>query len=140
MILSVSRLPRWSRQVRMEGSIAFQPTNIANIHEPQNTINNYMLVRVTQFEQEILKGKVSVPLTSCLTGLDQSVLQIKTKIVTCHTADSKPVKQEGNSTVILPPLVFPGLSYQPYHFPKKYQYLILITTSWVYPALPGSLY
>jgi hypothetical protein len=26
----------------------------------------------------------------------------------CHTADSKPVKQEVNSTVILPPLVFPG--------------------------------
>jgi hypothetical protein len=37
------------------------------------------------------------------------VLQIKTKIVSCHTADSKPVKQEVNSTVILPPLVFPAL-------------------------------
>jgi hypothetical protein len=35
-------------------------------------------------------------------------LQIKTKIVICHTADSKPVKQEVNGTVILPPLVFPG--------------------------------
>jgi hypothetical protein len=34
-------------------------------------------------------------------------LQIK-KIVSCHTADSKPVKQEVNGTVILPPLVFPG--------------------------------
>jgi hypothetical protein len=43
-----------------------------------------------------------------LTGLDKSVLQIKTKIVNCHTADSKPVKQEVNGTVILPPLVFPG--------------------------------
>jgi hypothetical protein len=43
-----------------------------------------------------------------LTGLDYSVLQIKTKIVSCHTADSKPVKQEVNGTVILPPLVFPG--------------------------------
>jgi hypothetical protein len=40
--------------------------------------------------------------------LDQSVLKIKTKIVSCHTADSKPVKQEVNSRVILPPLVFPG--------------------------------
>jgi len=38
------------------------------------------------------------------------VLQIKTKIVSCHTADSKPVKREVNSTVILPPLVFPALS------------------------------
>jgi hypothetical protein len=36
-------------------------------------------------------------------------LQIKTKIVSSHTADSKPVKQEVNGTVILPPLVFPGV-------------------------------
>jgi hypothetical protein len=43
-----------------------------------------------------------------LTGLDKSVLQIKTKNVSCHTADSKPVKQEVNSTVIVPPLVFPS--------------------------------
>ncbi len=35
-------------------------------------------------------------------------MQIKTKTVSCHTADSKPVKQEVNGTVILPPLVFPG--------------------------------
>jgi len=33
---------------------------------------------------------------------------MKTKIVSCHTVDSKPVKQELNGTVILPPLVFPG--------------------------------
>jgi hypothetical protein len=50
-------------------------------------------------------GGITVPLSSCLTGLDKSVLQRKTKIVSCHTADSKPVKQEVNSTVILPPLV-----------------------------------
>jgi hypothetical protein len=54
-------------------------------------------------------GRIIVPLTSCLTGLDQSVLQIKTKIVSCRTADFKPVKQEVNSTVILPPLVFLGI-------------------------------
>jgi hypothetical protein len=40
----------------------------------------------------------------------KSVLQIKATIVSCQTADSKPVEQEVNSTVILPPLVFPGLS------------------------------
>jgi len=33
---------------------------------------------------------------------------MKTKIVSSHTADSKPVKQEVNGTVILPPLAFPG--------------------------------
>jgi len=53
-------------------------------------------------------GSITVPLTSCLTGLDKSVLQIKTKIVSCHTADSKLVIQEVNGTVILPPLVFPA--------------------------------
>ncbi len=54
------------------------------------------------------QGSITVPLTSCLTGLDKSVLQRKTKIFSCHKADSKPVKQEVNGTVILPPLVFPG--------------------------------
>ncbi len=53
-------------------------------------------------------GSITVQLTSYLTCLDQSVLQIKTIIVNCHTADSKPVKQEVNSTVILPSLVFPA--------------------------------
>jgi hypothetical protein len=33
-------------------------------------------------------GNITVPLTSCLTGLDKTVLQIKTKIVSSHTADS----------------------------------------------------
>ncbi len=64
---------------------------------------------IDELMQGILKGgSIIVPLTSRLTGLEQSVLQIKTKIVICHTADSKPDKQEVNSTVKLPPLVFPG--------------------------------
>jgi hypothetical protein len=46
-----------------------------------------------------------------LTGLNESVLQIKTKTVSSHTADSKPVEQEVNSTVILPPLVFHGQAF-----------------------------
>ena len=55
------------------------------------------------------KGRsMTVPLTSCLTGLDKSVLQIKTKNFSCHIADSELVKQEVNSTMILPPLVFPA--------------------------------
>jgi hypothetical protein len=37
-------------------------------------------------------------------------LQIKTKIVSCDSADSKPFKQEANGTVILPPLVIPGFT------------------------------
>jgi hypothetical protein len=47
-------------------------------------------------------GSITVPLVSSLTGLDSSVLQIKTKIVSSPTADPKPVKQEVNGTVILP--------------------------------------
>jgi hypothetical protein len=54
------------------------------------------------------KASITVPLTSCLTGLEQSDLQIKAKIVSCHKADSKPVKQKVNGTVIPPPLVFPA--------------------------------
>ncbi len=38
----------------------------------------------------------------------QTILQIKTKIVSYHTADPEPVKQEVDSTVILPPFVFPA--------------------------------
>jgi hypothetical protein len=53
-------------------------------------------------------GSITVLLTSCLTSLDSSVLQIKTKIVSCHTADFKVVKQEVNGTMILPTLVFPA--------------------------------
>jgi len=34
----------------------------------------------------------------------------KTKIVSCHTADSKPVKQEVSGTMKVPLLVFPGLT------------------------------
>jgi hypothetical protein len=37
-------------------------------------------------------------------------LQIKTKIVSSHTAESKPVKQEVSGTIILPPLAFPDLA------------------------------
>jgi hypothetical protein len=58
------------------------------------------------------RGSITVQLTSCSTGLDWPVLQIKTKIVSSHTADSKPVKQEVNGTVILPPLVFPGTGHK----------------------------
>jgi hypothetical protein len=40
---------------------------------------------------------------------------MKIKIVSCHTADSKPVKQEVNGTVILPPLVLPAKTYIEIH-------------------------
>jgi hypothetical protein len=49
-------------------------------------------------------GSIAVQFASYLTGLDLSVLEIKTKIVSCHTVR---VKQEVNSKVILPLLAFP---------------------------------
>jgi hypothetical protein len=61
------------------------------------------LCQLVQISQGILKGELSMYHWP-------PVLQIKTKIVSCHTADSKPVKQEVNSTVILPPPVFLGLA------------------------------
>jgi len=62
--------------------------------------------------QGILKGgSITVLLTSCLTWFGLVCLAYRNKKkFSCHTADSKPVKQEVNSTVILPPLVFPGLT------------------------------
>jgi hypothetical protein len=58
-------------------------------------------------------GSITVPLNS----YHWSVLEIKTKIVCCHIAYSKPVKQEVYGTVTLPPLVFPGFFYHsPYIF------------------------
>ncbi len=74
-------------------------------------------------------GSITVPLTSCLTGLDESVYQIKTKIVSCHTADSKPVKQEVNGTVILPPLVFPEIPIKRFYCTRREKvYLALSMT------------
>jgi hypothetical protein len=56
-----------------------------------------------------------------LTGWDYSVFQIKTKIVSCQTADSKPVKQEVNGKVIL--LVFSAsalLAFWPNGMPEMF--------------------
>ncbi len=57
------------------------------------------------------KGRsITVLLTSCLTGLDESVLQIKTKIVSSHTADSK-TSQTGQWYSDTFPFSFPCLRY-----------------------------
>jgi hypothetical protein len=50
----------------------------------------------------------TVLLTSCLTGLESAVWQLTIFVFICKTDKSKPVKQEVNGTVILPPLAFPG--------------------------------
>ncbi len=66
-------------------------SNYAECHYGQ--CRGTKLVLIECRNQGILKGfNITVPLISCLTGLDKSVLEIKTKIVSCHAADSKPVK------------------------------------------------
>jgi hypothetical protein len=69
-------------------------------------MNAQTLLELREYPGNTKGGSITVPLTSCLTGLIESVLQIKTKIISSQKADSKPVKQEVNGTVILPTLVF----------------------------------
>jgi hypothetical protein len=53
-------------------------------------------------------GSIIVPLASCLTGLESTARKVTIFVFVCKTDYSKPVKQEVNGTVILPPLVFPA--------------------------------
>ncbi len=73
-----------------------------------------MLLQQAKMHRNTKEGSITALLTSCFTRLDQSVLQIKTKIGSCHVADSKPVKQEVNGTVILPPFSIPCKMYHCY--------------------------
>jgi hypothetical protein len=59
--------------------------------------------------QGILKVGVSLPLTSCLTGLESatSVWQLTTFVFIYQTDLFKHVKQEVNGTMILPPFSIP---------------------------------
>jgi len=52
-------------------------------------------------------GSITLPLASCLTGLESAVWRLTIFVFICKMEKSKPVKHEVNGTVILPPLVFP---------------------------------
>jgi hypothetical protein len=71
----------------------------------------------------LMGGSITVPLTSCLTGLESAAWQLTIFVFIFKTDSSKQVKQEVNCTVILPPLVFPALvlhsSAGSWAFPKK---------------------
>jgi hypothetical protein len=74
---------------------AYQSLNILNWNTRDTTGNT--------------KGvSITVPLTSCLTGLESAVRQLTIFVFICKTDKSKQVKQEVNGILILPPLVFPG--------------------------------
>ncbi len=57
------------------------------------------------------EGSITVPLISCLTGLESAVWQLTMFVFICKTDYSKPVKLEVNGTMILPPLVLPARIY-----------------------------
>ncbi len=54
-------------------------------------------------------GSITIPLTSCLIGLESVVWQLTIFVFICKTDLSIPIKQEVNGTLILPILVFPGM-------------------------------
>jgi hypothetical protein len=56
--------------------------------------------------QGILKGKYHCTINLLFDWFVLVCFANKTKLFSKHTADSKPVKQEVNGTVILPPLAF----------------------------------
>ncbi len=72
------------------------------------------MLRLTAIPGNTKGGRINVLLTSCLTGLESVVWQLTIFVFICETDKFKPVKQEVNSTVILPPLVFPGYTYYRY--------------------------
>ncbi len=53
-------------------------------------------------------GSITIPLTSCLTGFVSAVWKLTILVFICKTDQSKPVKQEVNGTMILPPLSIPA--------------------------------
>ncbi len=63
-------------------------------------------------------------------------MQIKTQIVSCHTADSKPVKQKVNGTVILPPLVFAEPTFHSTNIGIKHIFFFYFF-SFVLPSYPA---
>jgi len=64
-------------------------------------------------------GSITVPLTSCLTGLESAVWQRTIFDFICKTDGSKPVKQKVNGTMILLPLVLPGQADLNRHSPLR---------------------
>jgi hypothetical protein len=69
--------------------------------------------------QGILKGKYHCTFDLLFDWLGLVYFASKNKIVSSHTADSKPVKQEVNCTVILPPLVFPACTLRTHQNSRK---------------------
>jgi hypothetical protein len=68
-------------------------------------------------DQGILRGgSITVPLTSSLTGLESGAWLLPIFVFICKADWFKPVKQEVNGTMILPPLVFPAVTNEPTYY------------------------
>ncbi len=78
---------------------------------PQGALVSYsqhLVYFITRHNQGKLKGKYYCTIDLLCDWFGLVCFANKNKIGNSDTADSKPVKQEVNGTVILPPLVFPG--------------------------------
>ncbi len=73
------------------------------VHFSAHCVNNQALSPIRWWYQGILKGKYHLTVDLLFDWFGLVCFANNKKIATCHTADSKQVKQEVNSTVILPP-------------------------------------
>ncbi len=67
--------------------------------------------RTSRLSREYQRGKYPCTIDLLFDCFGFVCFANKNRIVSRHKADSKPVQLEVNSTVILPPLVYPGLSF-----------------------------
>jgi hypothetical protein len=94
------RLHQWagveqSINVQFDCTKQFQPANMHSLPDLfciTSQLCNRISINSRALSGNAKEGSITVPLTYCFTGLDEFVLQIKTKTDSCHSADSKPVK------------------------------------------------
>ncbi len=93
---------KWAHQFSWPACLVSPPTCLAGPRA--------LFVSATT-SREYLRGKYHRTNDLLFDLFELACFANKNKIVNCHTADSKPVKQEVNGTVIPLPLVFLSTSY-----------------------------
>jgi hypothetical protein len=75
--------------------------------ESTETIYFWRCLLINGFSGAITSTRITMRFS--ITGLESAVGELTMFVFICKTDKSKPVKQEVNGTVIVPPLVFPAL-------------------------------
>ncbi len=75
------------------------PSVVLNVYSSSAALREYKLERSSK---EYKRGKYHCTIDLLFDWFGLVCFANKNKIVSCHTADSKPVKQEINGTVIFP--------------------------------------